>query len=277
MIAEEALKAADVEKSLAGLQDDVRRAPADAKKRVFLFQLLTVLGRWDRALAQLDVIGELDASALPMVFTYRDAVRCEPLREKVFAGQTSPLVFGDPQRWVALMVEALRLEAQHAYAEAWLLRDEAFAAAPATAGHLNAEPFDWIADADPRLGPMLEVVLEGRYCWVPWMHVSALRLSEPEDLRDLVWMPGEFTWSHGGTAVGLIPTRYVGSAAAADDRIRLARRTEWQEPSPGSYSGLGQRMFATDRGEYPLLEVRRVDLSPALPREGGGDSPVADG
>jgi type VI secretion system protein ImpE len=47
------------------------------------------------------------------------------------------------------------------------------------------------------------------------MHVSALRLSEPEDLRDLVWMPGEFTWSHGGTAVGLIPTRYVGTTASA--------------------------------------------------------------
>jgi type VI secretion system protein ImpE len=277
MIAEEALKAADVEKSLAELQDDVRRAPADAKKRVFLFQLLAVLGRWDRALAQLEVIRELDASALPMVLTYRDAVRCELLREKVFAGQSSPLVFGDPQRWVALMIEALRLESRHAYAEAQPLRDEAFAAAPATAGNLNAEPFQWIADADPRLGPILEVVLEGRYYWVPWMHVSALRLTEPEDLRDLVWMPGEFTWSNGGTAVALIPTRYVGSAAAADDRIRLARRTEWQEPSPGSYQGIGQRMFATDRGEYPLLEVRRIDLSPALPREGGGDSPVADG
>ena len=109
------------------------------------------------------------------------------------------------------------------------------------------------------------------------MHVSALRLSEPEDLRDLVWMPGEFTWSNGGTAVGLVPTRYVGSALAADDRIRLARRTEWQEPSPGSYHGLGQRMFATDRGEYPLLEVRQVELMQSLPREGAGDSPAADG
>jgi type VI secretion system protein ImpE len=258
-------------------QDEVRRAPADAEKRVFLFQLLAVLGRWDRALTQLEVIGQLDASALPMVLTYRDALRCEPLREKVFAGQTSPLVFGDPQRWVALMIEALRLEAHHAYAEARLLRDEAFAAAPASAGNLNAEPFEWIADADPRLGPVVEVVLEGRYYWIPWLHVSALRLDEPEDLRDLVWMPAEFTWSNGGSAVGLIPTRYVGSAAAADDRTRLARRTEWREPWPGAYHGLGQRMFATDRGEYPLLEVRRIEVSQTLPAGGGGDPPVANG
>ena len=277
MLAEDCLKAGDIEHSLRQLRDEVRKRPADAKIRVFLFQLLVILGRWDSALNQLSVIGELDAGALAMVHTYRDAVRCEVLREKVFAGQSSPLVFGDPQRWVALMIEALRLEAQHAYAEARLLRDEAFAAATATAGHLNAEPFEWIADADPRLGPMLEAILEGSYYWVPWMHVSALRLSEPEDLRDLVWMPGEFTWSNGGTAVGLIPTRYVGSAAAADDRIRMARRTEWREPWPGAYHGLGQRMFATDRAEYPLLEVRQVELVQNLPSQGGGDTPAADG
>ena len=157
------------------------------------------------------------------------------------------------------------------------MRDEAFAAAPATSGGLNAEPFEWVADADPRLGPIVEVVLEGRYYWIPWMHVSALRLDEPEDLRDLVWMPAEFTWSNGGSAIGLILTRYVGSAAATDDRIRLAWRTEWREPWPGAYHGFGQRMFATDRGEYPLLEARRADVSQAVPTGGGGDPPVADG
>lgn len=262
MIAKEDLKAADLAASLADLQENVRRAPADAKKRVFLFQLLCVMGQWQRALTQLQVIGQIDAGALPMVLTYRDALRCELLREKVFAGQSSPLVFGDPQRWVALMIEALRLEAQRAYAEARQLRDEAFAAAPASAGTLNTEPFAWIADADPRLGPILEAVIEGKYYWVPWMHVSALRLGAPEDLRDLVWIAGEFAWSNGGTAVGLIPTRYVDSAAASDDRIRLARRTEWREPAPGIYHGAGQRMLATDRGEYPLLDVRDVAVSP---------------
>lgn len=277
MIAEERLKAADLTRSLAELQAEVRRAPADAKKRVFLFQLLCVMGQWDRALTQLQVIGELDAGALPMVLTYRDALRCELLREKVFAGQSSPLIFGDPQRWVALMVEALRMDAQGAYAEAQQLRDQAFAGAPASAGTLDAEPFEWIADADPRLGPIIEAVIEGKYYWVPWVHVSALRLNPPEDLRDLVWLTGEFTWSNGGAAVGLIPTRYVHSAAAADDRIRLARQTEWQEPAPGVYQGIGQRMFATDRGEYPLLEVREIALSAAQASGEAGVAATTDG
>ena len=276
MIAAELLESGSLEASLTQLQDEVRRHPADAKSRVFLFQLLCVVGQWERASTQLQVIGELDAGALPMVLTYRGAAQCELLREKVFAGQSSPIVLGEPQRWVALIIEALRVEGRGAYAEAQQLREEAFAAAPASAGTLGGEPFAWIADADPRLGPILEVVIEDRYCWVPWMHVSALRLSAPEDLRDLVWIPGEFTWTNGGTAVGLIPTRYVGSAAA-DDPICLARRTEWQERAPGLYHGLGQRMFATDRGEYPLLEVREIILAPVDDPGGGGDVPAADG
>ena len=35
----------------------------------------------------------------------------------------------------------------------------------------------------------------------------------------------------------------------------MARRTDWQEKPGETYLGSGQRMFATDVGEYPLLEI----------------------
>ena len=60
----------------------MRARPADAKLRVFLFQLLCVLGQWDRALNQLNVAADLDPAALAMAQMYGDAVRCEPLRAR---------------------------------------------------------------------------------------------------------------------------------------------------------------------------------------------------
>ncbi|MFO1349473.1 MAG: hypothetical protein U1F68_01835 [Gammaproteobacteria bacterium] len=36
------------------MQEQVRKNPANAKYRVFLFQLLAVLGQWERALNQLN-------------------------------------------------------------------------------------------------------------------------------------------------------------------------------------------------------------------------------
>jgi type VI secretion system protein ImpE len=38
----------------------------------------------------------------------------------------------------------------------------------------------------------------------------------------------------------------------------MARRTDWQEKPCETYLGAGQRMLATDAGEYPLLEIREL-------------------
>src|SRR5215470_3430812 len=116
--AERTLKEGDPRAALARLQEDVRARPADSKLRVFLFQLLCVLGQWDRALNQLKVASELDPIALPMAQTYGDAVRCELVRAGVFDGKTSPMVLGQPDQWLALLIEsrlrAGRGEAEHA-------------------------------------------------------------------------------------------------------------------------------------------------------------------
>ena len=48
--------------------EQVRSEPANAKLRVFLFQLLCVNGDWDRALSQLNVAGELDAGTPVMIY-----------------------------------------------------------------------------------------------------------------------------------------------------------------------------------------------------------------
>lgn len=277
MLAEQSLRDGDLAATLHDLQDQVRSSPADPKLRVFLFQLLSVLGQWERALKQLQVAGELDAGTLAMVQTYREALRCEVLRSEVFAGRRSPLVFGDPEPWLAHLLEALRLTAQGQHAAAERLREQAFEGAPASAGEMDGVGFTWIADADPRLGPVLEAVVSGRYYWIPFARIREIRLEEPSDLRDLVWTPAWFCWANGGEAAGLIPTRYPGTEADADDRVRLARRTEWVEETAASVFGRGQRMLATDVADAPLLEVRSIRLDTPADVAAGAERPEGEG
>ena len=269
MLAEQSLRDANLERSLAQLQEQVRDDPSEVKYRVFLFQLLSVMGQWERALTQLNVAGDLDASTLPMVQTYREALSCEVFRAAVFAGERSPLVFGDPPAWMALMLDALRLTAEEKHVQAQVLREQAFDAAPATSGSIDEKPFEWIADADARLGPILEAIVNGRYYWIPLLRVREIRMDEPEDLRDAVWMPAEFVWQNGGETVGLIPTRYPSSETSEDDLIALGRKTEWLERDAGFYQGLGQRVLATDTEEFALMDVRRIQLDGA---ESDGDA-----
>jgi type VI secretion system protein ImpE len=254
------LRGGDPSTALSDLQEQVRKNPSNAKLRVFLFQLLAIEGRWNRALTQLKVAGELDAGNLAMVQTYREALSCEALRDEIFAGQRSPLIFGQPATWIALLVEALRLAAVGEIEQSQQVRDEAFAAAPATRGVIDGQPFEWIADADARLGPVLETILGGRYYWVPFNRIREIRIEAPADLRDVVWMPAYFTWANGGESVGLIPTRYPASQASADPQLRLARRTDWADRGAELFVGLGQRMLATNAGEYPIMDARAIRL-----------------
>ena len=272
----ELVKQGKLDAALAALEDQVRSNPADAKLRVFLFQLLCVLGDWERAMTQLNVAADLDSSALVMAQVCRISLNCEALRAEVFAGKRAPLIFGEPEEWVGWMVQANRLAAQSEYRASQELRDRALEAAPAIPGTIDGQPFEWIADADLRYGPILEAIIEGRYYWVPMPNVHTLTIQEPEDLRDLVWLPTIFTWTNGGNAVGFIPARYPGSEKAEDFALRLARKTEWIGREGGLYIGMGQRMLATDQGEYALLDTRKVELRhPGL--EGGEPAPGEGG
>jgi type VI secretion system protein ImpE len=268
--AEQSLRNGDPAASLALLQEQVKAQPANARLRVFLFQLLCVLGQWERALNQLKVASGLDAGTLAMAQTYGDAVRCEAIRRDVFDGKKSPMIFGEPEQWLALLIESLLVAARGDPARAEQLRLQAFEDAPASAGDINGQPFEWIADADSRLGPVLEAVINGRYYWLPFSRLSAVTLEPPEDLRDVVWMPARLAFENGGEAVALIPTRYPGSERSEDGLIALARKTEWREVAPGVHHGLGQRLLTTDGGDLPLMELRTLNVRAAVGHTAGG-------
>lgn len=257
------LREGDLAGCLQDLQAEVRRNPGDSRSRIFLAQLLMVMEDWDRAIQQLKVVAEMDAASIAMARTYTAAIACERLRTSVLQGRRSPLIFGAPEPWMALLVQSAAALAAGQAQQADALRAQAFADAPATAGKLDGVEFEWIADADSRLGPMLEVFLNGSYFWVPFKRIAAVKFEPPVDLRDLVWMPAQFTWTNGGEAVGFVPSRYAGSHAGNDPALRLSRRTEWSEIGADAFAGSGQRVLTTSAEEKPLLETRELLLQAA--------------
>ncbi|MDB5865110.1 MAG: virulence protein SciE type, partial [Betaproteobacteria bacterium] len=252
--AEQALRDRDPQGALKLLQDEIRGKAGDPKLRVFLFQLLSVLGQWDRALNQLEVAASLDPAALAMAQTYREAVRCEVLRAQVFEGVKAPMVFGEPEQWLAYLIESLLLDGRRQAKESDAMRARAFDEAPASAGTIDGRAFEWIADADVRLGPVLEAVINGRYYWVPFARLLRVSIEAPEDLRDVVWTPAHLMLENGGEAYALVPTRYPGTEKQEDGDLLLARKTTWQEPRPEFFCGLGQRVLSTDGGEVSLMD-----------------------
>lgn len=268
MQAEHYLQTGDLEKALAALTEAIRNDPSKVELRIFLFQLLSVLGQWERANTQLNVAAEMDADASLMAQVYRPAINCEVLRSSVFQGQRTPLIFGEPLEWMVWLTQVPGLITAGKTEAATELRDQAFEASPAVSGRIDGEPFSWIADADARLGPILEAIVNGKYYWIPFEHISKIQIEKPANLRDVVWTPATFTWINQGEAIGLIPSRYPGSETDTESVFQLGRKTDWRDAGNNLYIGVGQRMLATDQGEYPLLAVREVILDhPDSPSE----------
>jgi type VI secretion system protein ImpE len=255
--------ASDPDVELKRLEGEIRANPSDARLRTYLFQLLALRGNWERAISQLQVAAQLAPIATAMAQTYREAVRAEVFRAAVFQGRKQPSFLGEPPAWAGLLLESMKQVAAGRVAEAEAMRDEALDAAPGSSGRIDGRAFEWIADADSRLGPVCEAIVDGKYVWVPFEHIARVTVEPPADLRDLVWAPARLTFVNGGETVALIPSRYPGSEASQDAAIRMARKTTWQEMGEATYVGLGQRMWATDAGEYPLLDTREITLAGA--------------
>ena len=254
------------------LRKMIQKHPQRADLRIFLFQIYCVQGEWIKAATQLDVLLELDPSTKPMVETYREALRCEALRREVFDGKRSPLVLGQPQDWLAMMIEALRVDAEGRPDAAAELRAKALESAPATSGKLDDAPFAWLADADSRLGPVIEAIINGKYYWLPVSRLIRIEIDKPADLRDFVWTPATLTLENGAANVALIPTRYPGTEKEAAAALRLARATEWREQPGGAWHGVGQRVLATDEAEVALLDARVIALDTLLVESAPSDA-----
>lgn len=256
--AEELLRGGRLDDALDALTREVRGDPTSAAARMFLFQLLAASGQWARAKVQLEAAARLDPSNMLTAAAGKALLDAEQVRTAVFAGERLPTAFGEPSQWLASLLQAARLDGRREHGAAAALRAQAFEQAPAGSGRIDGTPFAWLADADNRFGPCLELVLESGYVWAPFEHIRELAFEAPTTLADTLWAPVVVTWRNGGQAHGYVPVRYPGSELEADAALRLGRASDWVQLGEETWIGRGQRMFATDSGEYPILEVRTI-------------------
>jgi type VI secretion system protein ImpE len=267
--------------SLGAVQARVRDVPTDIEARGELVYLLALTGQWQRARTQLEAMRSFDEHVATWSRAYESCIDCEMKREAVFLGEQAPVVLGEPPDWCAWLTRALSLEAGGAHSEARKLRDAALdecdavsgllrvrskMSKPDTASGADSIPFESLEDGDARMGPMLELVLEGRYVWAPLSRVRRMEAVEERSRWDRLWVPFRFTWENGGEMHAFVPTRYVGSDHSADDDIRLAQCTEWREAGgEGRYLGLGHRTLVAGRDgarstDVPLLKISVVEI-----------------
>lgn len=251
-----------VDALLQQIETDIRREPVVASHRWRLFQWLCVRGDWRRALVQLQFCAKHAADMAQTAFFYRELIRAEQYRARVFAGQRRPQTLLPPPAWFDLFADAQQSCALGDMDAADARRDYVFAAASPRSGHSNLGAFSWLVDSDTRLGPVCELIAHGQYAWLPFEQIATIKLPAPATPLDLVWCRAELTLVDGSRRTGAIPVRYPGSEQG-DDAIRLGRRTTWQTVGKTGVLGLGQKTWTTEHGDFGLLDLRECHFAVA--------------
>jgi type VI secretion system protein ImpE len=236
--ADELLRAGQLDEAIESLGVELRGNPADTQRRTFLFELLCFAGEHDRAEKQLGVLAGGSREAQMGALLYQAALHAERTRQQMFQSHSYP----------------------------------ASGAPSAPAGTLNGRAFQSLADADPRIGARLEVFAAGQYLWIPFAHVASVRMSAPKRLRDLLWAPAvvrpgpEFRGLELGEV--LIPVVAPLSWQHPDAAVRLGRLSEWMALEDATEAPMGQKLLLVDGEEFPILELRELDITPRATPKG---------
>ena len=291
----ELVQQGDLDAAVAAAKQAVRDNAAEPLRRETLFNLMCLTGQWESAFRQAQTIGQMDQARVSESAAWQAAIAGEQGRIGVWSGKRKPTILGEPTEWVGILAAAVeKLVAGDADA-AKRLRGEAMGRAAdavedaAASGELwtheatQPEAFAGWYDADDRLGPVIELFADGEYAWAPPGAIADIRMQPPASLRDLVWQPAVATWAAGGTTGVLLPARYFGTETGdADANLKLARGTDFRQPTDGYNVGVGQRLWITiadddSETDRPLLSIGRVrygiadDLPPPDPGLQGMD------
>lgn len=232
MQARQLFQSGRLDEAIEALGAEVRDNPTDAQRRAFLFELLCFAGQFDRAEKHLNVLGSAGRDAEMGALLYHAALHAERLRNEMFDTQSFPQ---SPARMVG--------------------------------GLLNGEAFRTISDADPRIGPRLELFAAGQYMWMPFENIATVRVEAPKKLRDLLWAPAVVrpAESFNGLEMGevLLPAIAPHTWRESDAAIRLGRVTAWRKIEDGGQAPVGQKMLLVDDEEFPILELRELVIMTA--------------
>jgi type VI secretion system protein ImpE len=223
---------------------------------MFLAELFCFTGDLERADTQLNVLFQPDSPDLMVVTLFRQLIRGETARREVFNQGRVPEFVAQPADYIKQHLEAVIRVRENKLAEAADLLARAEAQRPAVSGTCDDVPFDDFRDLDDLLAPVLEVITaNGNYYWVPTTSIELLEFHKPERTRDLYWRPAHLIVTDGPDGVVYIPALYPGSSAAADEPVKLGRRTDWAGGEAAPYHGLGLREFLVGDGAKSVLEI----------------------
>jgi type VI secretion system protein ImpE len=237
--------------------DAVKAAPADRGKRWLLAELLAVAGDTERADKHFDFLTTGSEKPELSALLGRQLLRAETARREVFTQGRVPEFLTQPPDHAKLSLEALIALRDGKAEEALAKLNEAEAARPTVSGTFNGTAFTGLRDLDDITAGVFEVFTShGNYYWVPFETVELVECRAPSRPKDLLWRSCHMIVKDGPDGEVYLPALYPGSHSAAEDDLKMGRRTSYTDTAP--VRGTGLRELLIGDGVHTLMEVETL-------------------
>lgn len=263
MSPEELFKAGKLSAAIDAQLSVVKSKPGDKGARLFLFELMSFSGQWDRAQKQIDALSYDELELQTAIKGYSDILVAERARAALFESGVQPSFLAPPPEHVRMRLELLHLlrttgDEVDTDAVSTML-GMIHEATPQVKATRDGVSFDGFSDADDILGGVLEVIGNGKYFWVPIEFIELLATATPRFPRDLLWLPARLETLESGGEV-FIPTVYYGTRSVDDEEAKLGRVTDWKTGPGGVTRGIGMRTFLLGESAATPLELKELHL-----------------
>lgn len=258
--AKELLDAGKLSAAIEELTREVKANPTDIWRRTFLFELFCFAGELDRAERQLDVIGHQSAQAEVGVQVYRNLLKAERARARLFSDGLQPHFLAEPPAYVDRHFDAINRIREGNIAEARQILDKAEEERPALKGRLNGDEFLDFRDYDDVVGPVLEIIVQDKYTWLPLEQAAYIEIPAPKRLRDLMWTSARVETTDSTIGEVFLPMLYANSSQHPNDQVKLGRMTDWKDLGETLYFASGLRLFLVEGKEKAILEVKTIEF-----------------
>jgi type VI secretion system protein ImpE len=248
-------------KAIAAITEEVKQAPQNIYKRDFLRELLCVVGDYERADKQLDIIVQEDARAAVGAVLIKQLICAEQARQQCFTEGRMPEFMGDLSaalRWHLQALAALRDDQPQ---QAYEYLQKADTERLVVHGKYNGKFFNGIRDLDDTCASFFEVFSSnGKYYWIAFGQIKQIEFYAPLCPTDLIWRRAQLSIINGPEGEVFIPSIYVNTLAN-DEQARLGYKTDWQGGGDKPVIGTGQRLLLIGDEAVPIMEIKELSIN----------------
>lgn len=270
------LDAGNLDAAMEAALNVVKANPTDVKARTFLFELSCFAGNWERAEKQLDVIGHQDVNAMIGSHIFRQNIKAEQSRLRLFAADHKPDFIMTPPDYVIGLLAANNRIREGNYEKARELLDQIEESRPAFACTIDGVKASDFRDYNDLTSCVFEVIVKDTYIWLPMEQVEKIEFIAPKSLRDLFWIQAKVETTNGTNGEMFFPALYANSFKSDNDQVRLGKASDWKDVGSDIYAGEGMRLFQVGDGHRAISDLTEIEFAPTTDVADAPDEPLAE-